>query len=595
MRLIVRYKTLIFAMLISGAVIAAAACGGDEAVPAAATQAPAAPQKPAAAATAKPAVPAATAAAAPVATTAPAALIATATSAPALQVPVIDEKSRMGGQLNVSLLGDISTLDVHRTTGTTANTIAYAVQEFLFGYDLKLVAQPLLIDTWQVSADGKRWEFKLRSGIKFHNGRVMTAEDAVKSWKRWAERDNFGSIVFGFIDGVKPIDDLRFEVTMTEPTALVIESMARIGGYYPYIMPPEMYNVPAATGAAVMIGTGPYKFDTYVPGGYAQISRYTDYQPVGGEFSFMAGKKVAYYDTVKYVIVPDANARIAALRVGQIDIIDTGIDSSFYDSLVTNPEISINIIRNNSSRPGVWLDNVNGVFTDKRVRQAFAMAYPVEDAMRAGYGDSRFWTLCPSMMLCGTKWGGFADYSEGIYNARNKGGLEKAKQLIIAAGALGKTVVVLSPQDVPQHAAPAEVSRQVLAEIGLKVDFKATDWATQTNWREKPELWDAFNTAGGGAWGANPLLNSSLGKNTYWNKYQDESGQMTAGMNKLARATSATQQLQIVKDMQKVFWDDIPYLSFGDTYNAVALRKTVTGARTDFGMPFNVYNAWRTK
>ena len=127
------------------------------------------------------------------------------------------------------------------------------------------------------------------------------------------------------------------------------------------------------------------------------------------------------------------------------------------------------------------------------------------------------------------------------------------------------------------------------------MDFKVTDWATQTNWREKPELWDVFHTSGGGAWGANPLLNSSINKNKYWNKYQDESGKMTEGMNKLARATSPTQQLQIVKDMQKVFWEDIPYVSFGDVFNAVALRKSVVGTRTDFGLPFNVYDAWRAK
>jgi ABC-type transport system substrate-binding protein len=66
-------------------------------------------------------------------------------------------------------------------------------------------------------------------------------------------------------------------------------------------------------------------------------------------------------------------------------------------------------------------------------------------------------------------------------------------------------------------------------------------------------------------------------------------------MKALARATSATPQLQLVKDMQKVFWEDIPYISFGDTFIAVALQKSVVGARTDFGMPFNVYNAWRAK
>ncbi len=582
-------------MAVVAALLVAMACGTEE--PSTSNQPapkqPAAPQQPA------PAAPAPTAAAvvapAPSGGQQPAAA-ATATPVPALvDFYTIDDKARYGGELNVTLIGDISTLDVHRTTGTTANTIAYAVQEFLFGYDLNLIAQPLLVESWQVSPDGKRWEFKLRNGVKFHNGKTVTAEDAVKSWKRWAERDNFGSIILGFIDQVRPIDELRFEILMVEPTALVLEGMARIGGYYPYIMPPEMYNVPAAEGAKVMIGTGPYKFQEWVPGGYARVTKFVDYKPVNTPFSFMAGKKVAYYDSVKYIIVSDPNARIAALRVGQIDIIDAGIDGAFFDNLASAPDVNVTIIKNNSSRHGAWIDHVDGLLADKRIRQAFQMAYPVEDALRAAAGDERFWQLCPSMMLCGTKWGGFADNSDALYNVRNKGGLDKAKQIIKDVGAVGKKITVLSPQDIPTYARPAEISRQVLAEIGLNVEFKPTDWATQTNWREKPELWDVFHTAGGGAWGANPLLNSSLGKNTYWNKYQDESGKMTEGMRKLARATSADQQLQIVKDMQKVFWEDIPYISFGDVFNAVALRKGVVGARTDFGMPFNVYNSWKTK
>lgn len=596
MTVLVRYRGLVFSALLAGALIIAMACGGEETTSAPTTaKQPAAPQQPKPAATAAPAAPAAPA----VVAKAPAApaTAAPATVAPAAKVePVkVDDRSFYGGELNVSLAADISTLDVHRTTGTTASTLSYAVQEFLFGYDLNLAAQPLLVDTWTVASDGKRWEFKLRSGVKFHNGKTLTAEDAVKSYKRWAERDNFGSIVQGFIDDMKPIDDLRFEIKMTEPTALVLEAMARIGGYYPVIIPPEVYNVPAAEGAKVMLGTGPYKFQEWVPGGFARIVRYNDYKSVSTPFSFMSGEKKAYFDSVKYVIVPDSNARIAALRVGQIDVVEGEIPSVLVDTLKTDPNLTVTIIKNNSSRDGAWLDHIDGVFTDKRIRQAFQMAYPVEDALRAATGDSRFWQLCPSMMLCGTKWGGFADASDSLYNARGKGGLEKAKQLVKDAGAEGKTVIVLAPGDRPRFAGPAEISRQVLTEIGLKVDFKATDWATQTNWREKPALWDVFHTAGGGAWGSNPLLNSSLGKNTYWNKYQDESGRMTAGMTKLARATSAEQQLQIVKDMQKVFWEDIPYISFGDTFIAVALQKSVVGARTDFGMPFNIYNAWRTK
>ena len=584
-----------FVLLVSAAMFIA--CGGSDdatAVPAATSaRAPAtATTGLAATATTGPAASATTGPAASATTRL--ALAATATARPAATtVAPVAPVGNFGGQMKIALGAAISTLDVHRSTGTTANEIAYAVQEFLFGYDESLTPQPLLVDTWSVSSDGLKWNFTLRSGLKFHNGRAVTAEDAVKSWSRWAERDNYGSIIFGFVDDINATGELTFEIDMVEPTALILEGMARIGGYYPYVMPPDMYNVPAAQGADVMIGTGPYKFKEWLPGDHLLLERFNEYQALDTPFSFMAGNKVAYFDTVDYVIIPDVNAKIAALEVGQIDLISGSIPGDFVDTLGANSELNIQIIRNNSSRDGAWLDNIDGPFSDARVRRAFAMAYPVEDAMIAAVGDERFWRTCPSMMLCDGKWGGFDDGSNGLYNARDNGGLEAAKKIIQDLGLVGTDVIVLSPGDLPRYSGPAEISRQTLEEIGFNVVFKATDWATQTNWREKPELWDVFHTAGGGAWGANPLLNSTLAKNKYWNKYQDESGRMTAGMNALARATSAQEQLDIVKNMQRVFWEDVPYVPLGDTFAAVALRADIEGSTTQFGLPFNVYNAWR--
>ena len=521
--------------------------------------------------------------------------IVVATAAPSDAAAPARVDDRFGGELRVALGAAITTLDIHRTTGTTAYEVAFAVQERMLAYNSDLIATPLLMDSWTASSDGMQWNFKLRDGIKFHNGVPLTAEHAVNSWTRWAERDSYGSIIFGFIDDVTATGELTFTVDMIEPTALVLEGLARIGGYAPVVMPPEMYNIPAAEGAEVMIGTGPYEFVEWVPGDHLLVQRYDDYSPADSVASFMAGRKDAFFDTVDFIVTPDTNARIAALEVVQIDLISSGIPSDIVDTLGANPDLEIRIATNSSARDGAWLDNVEGPFSDVRVRRAFAMAYPVEDALRAAVGDSRFWTTCPSMMACAGKWGGFADGSEGIYNYRDNGGLEAAKQTIKDLGLVGTDVIVLQAGDRPRFSGPAEISRQTLEEMGFNVIFKQTDWATQTNWREKPELWDVFHTAGGGAWAANPLLNSSLAKNKYWNKYQDESGRMTAGMQRLARASSASEQLAIVKEMQNVFWEDVPYISFGDTFLTMGLRSDVQGAVTLFSMPVNVYNAWRSK
>jgi peptide/nickel transport system substrate-binding protein len=499
--------------------------------------------------------------------------------------------ARFGGELVMAMTASIPTLDVHRTTATNAGLPSMAVQERLIAFDAEFTPQPLLVDTWKVSSDGLQWTFKLRPGNKFHDGTVLTAEHAVASWNRWADRDSFGGIVLDFIDDVRAVDDVTFVFDMVESTSLLLDAMSSMGGYPGVVMPPSMYNVPAAEGTEEMIGTGPYKFTEWIPGDRLSIDRYDDYQPSPLAPSGLSGHKTAYFDTVTYLVVPDINARMAAIRTGQIDA-TSEIPSDFVLAMVADPVVEVMPTR--TTREGAWLDNVEGVFTDARVRRAFAMAYPVEDALAAAFGDSQFWNPCPSMMLCDWKWGGFPDGSAGLYNVHDSGGLEAARVLIREAGVEGADVIVLSAEDRPRFSRPAEISRQTLERMGFNVIFKATDWATQTNWREKPELWDVFHTAGGGFWGQMPLANSSLQKNKYWNKYQDESGRMTQLMSELARAGSGDKQLEIVKQMQLVFWEDVPYLPFGDSQTFAGKRREIAGMDA-FQSFLNVYNAWRTQ
>ena len=98
-------------------------------------------------------------------------------------------------------------------------------------------------------------------------------------------------------------------------------------------MAPEMYDIPAAEGAEVMIGTGPYAFVEWVPGDHLLVERYENYSPANSVASFMSGRKDAFFDTVDFIVIPDVNARIAALEVGQIDIISAGIPSDIVDTL----------------------------------------------------------------------------------------------------------------------------------------------------------------------------------------------------------------------------------------------------------------------
>src|SRR6266436_9879375 len=99
-------------------------------------------------------------------------------SAPAVTA---QEQPRMGGVLKAGMIGEAPSLDLHTTTAVITQQIMWHVFETLYTYDRQFSPIPFLVDRHAVSDNGRTYTFELRRGVKFHNGREMTAEDVVAS------------------------------------------------------------------------------------------------------------------------------------------------------------------------------------------------------------------------------------------------------------------------------------------------------------------------------------------------------------------------------------------------------------------------------
>jgi ABC-type transport system substrate-binding protein len=267
-----------------GGALVIAACG---AAPPATEQPTAAPAAGAAtappAATAAPDAPAATAP--PAATAAPAAPAATAApAAPAAS----------GGSIfRILSGGDIRSLDPPGAEGSedwwSAGLVLY---NYLYSYDKDGKLFPdLAADLPTISDDGKVYTIPLRKGVKFHNGREMTAEDAKFSleWQLWPDVYSWGKTyvdnIVGYQDvidgktkelaGVKVVDPSTIEVTLTKPQAVfpAILTMSMNG----VIPKQEVIAAGKDFGVKTVIGTGPFKFVEWVAGQRAVYERNADY------------------------------------------------------------------------------------------------------------------------------------------------------------------------------------------------------------------------------------------------------------------------------------------------------------------------------
>lgn len=281
-----------------------AACGSQPSAPAAGSKP--ADTKPA---DAKPAAPAAAAPTTPpkpvVIPTPPPQSAAAPTTAPAAA-----PAGKMGGIFKAALATSPPTLDVSTTTAAATREATLYFMETLITYGEQYDIVPLLAEKWDTSPDGKRVTFSLRQGVKFHNGKEMTSEDVIASFKRHLDVTVRKSS-WEMVEGFTAKDKYTVEFTLKYPTMAFLLTMA-FPGSYPAIFPKEIIEGKEANKLAVedFVGTGPYKLAEWRRDVMIRLRRHDEYHTRQGEPNGVAGGKIPYFDEIQLIPVPEEGVRI---------------------------------------------------------------------------------------------------------------------------------------------------------------------------------------------------------------------------------------------------------------------------------------------
>ena len=119
------------------------------------------------------------------------------------EVASAQETPRPGGILKAAMIGEPPTLDTHTTTATISYQIAWHVFETLYTYDRQYQPIPLLAESHTVTDGARRYTITLRKGVKFHNGKDLTAADAAASIARWGRLHVTGKTLFKTVEAVE--------------------------------------------------------------------------------------------------------------------------------------------------------------------------------------------------------------------------------------------------------------------------------------------------------------------------------------------------------------------------------------------------------
>jgi peptide/nickel transport system substrate-binding protein len=211
------------------------------------------------------------------------------------------------GTLTIGITYDPPTMDPTMFTGILTENVIHPVMEPLLYLDSKGNLQPLLAESWQV-ADPLTYVFRLRKGVKFHNGEPFTGKAVEFSWKRSQEKHRVFKLAFSSVARIDHVDDYTIRVVTSKPDPLFLKHMTTVGAA---IFPPKHTAEQGDEKVGQRpVGTGPFVFGEWVKGSHITLKASPSYYTPG----------IPKVQTLVFKAIPESASRVAALQTGQIDI-----------------------------------------------------------------------------------------------------------------------------------------------------------------------------------------------------------------------------------------------------------------------------------
>jgi len=200
----------------------------------------------------------------------------------------------------------------------------YLIYDQLFALDAKLEPQAADGESWMVSDDKLTWTFKLRDGLKWHDGQVVTSTDVVPSIRRFTDKDVQGGLLAKVAQEMTAVDDRTFRIVLKEPFGLMLKTLAKSASVPLFVMPKRVAELPISQQISDTTGSGPFIFkkDEWKPGEKVVYVRNPDYKARPEPPSGLAGAKIAKLDRVEWISIPDGQTAINALLSGEVDMLE---------------------------------------------------------------------------------------------------------------------------------------------------------------------------------------------------------------------------------------------------------------------------------
>ena len=477
---------------------------------------------------------------------------------------------RVGGNFTFGQEANINSLDPMASRTISTRNIAMNMFESLMTRDENFNPILELANSMAETPDHLTYTFKLRQGVRFHNGKEMTSADVAASFDRYAKVGLFRSTL-GNVDRWDAPDKDTFVIHLKKVQPTFLEILSAFGSPI-VIVPAEDKDDPPLQ--LKTVGTGPWQLVESVPGGYVKMKRYEGYRPNTNfeQKTGFGGYKQACFDNVTFRIVTEPQARIAGLKTGELQGVEDLPTKSLAD-LKADKNITIIPLQN------WWIQmaqvNASMSPTDNLMfRKAVQTVLDMDEIMDAA-SDGNY------RLNVGFQYPGQAFYSDAgkeTYNVKNP---ELAKKYLAQSGYKGEPVILLTDKDYSAMYNAALVMQQEMQAIGINAQLKVVDWPTSANMALKPDTgWNLFYTG----WGTQPALGAPATMQVFVQpgavfmpKDRQDDPELLTAWNEMNSLPTLEGRKEAFARMQKFALEQVYALPLGSLTKVQAVRSNVKG------------------
>jgi peptide/nickel transport system substrate-binding protein len=468
------------------------------------------------------------------------------------------------------------TMDMHFSTNIAVRNVVMQMYEQLVTRDETNAPMLELAESYAETNNGLEHTFKVRKGIKFHNGKPLTSADVLASFQRF-QRIGLQRQVFENVAEMSAPDPDTFKITMRRFIPVLMEELTQFGNPI-VILPAEQKD--REGNKADPIGTGPYQFVEWVADSHVKLRRYDGYVADTrhkGTNGF-GGHKVAWLDGLDFRYVKEPVARVAGLETGQFHISED-VPTKSAKRLQDNKAIVLHPVKRWWIH-GAWVNHSNPPFDNLQVRRAMQIGLDMDEIMDVATDGA--YDLQPGFQYPGNPY--YTDAGKQYYNVNDK---KKAAETLKASGYKGEEIVVMTLPAYQSMYDAAVVLVEQMKQIGFNVRMDPVDLPTGAARQRKADSgWHLSFTGLGtgpsvGPFGAMILM---VGQNSLNHRPDPVFDKLYEEMQ--TGATLDARKASFAK-LQERLYEQVKMLKMGDLTKVQAARANVKGF-----IPYRIPRLW---